>query len=39
VLVTITTTRAPATDLGCLLHKHAGRLQTCPGGKKQEPAQ
>jgi 3' terminal RNA ribose 2'-O-methyltransferase Hen1 len=28
VLVTITTTRAPATDLGYLLHKHPDRLQT-----------
>jgi 3' terminal RNA ribose 2'-O-methyltransferase Hen1 len=28
VLLTITTTRAPATDLGYLLHKHPGRLQT-----------
>jgi len=30
VLLTITTTRAPATDLGYLLHKHPGRLQTFP---------
>jgi len=30
VLLTITTTRAPATDLGFLLHKHPGRLQTFP---------
>jgi 3' terminal RNA ribose 2'-O-methyltransferase Hen1 len=28
VLLTITTTRAPATDLGYLLHKHPGRLKT-----------
>ncbi len=28
VLLTITTTRAPATDLGYLLHKHPDRLQT-----------
>jgi 3' terminal RNA ribose 2'-O-methyltransferase Hen1 len=28
VLLTITTTRAPATDLGYLLHKHPARLQT-----------
>jgi 3' terminal RNA ribose 2'-O-methyltransferase Hen1 len=27
VLLTITTTRAPATDLGFLLHKHPGRVQ------------
>jgi 3' terminal RNA ribose 2'-O-methyltransferase Hen1 len=27
VLLTITTTRAPATDLGFLLHKHPGRAQ------------
>jgi 3' terminal RNA ribose 2'-O-methyltransferase Hen1 len=27
VLLTITTTRAPATDLGYLLHKHPGRVQ------------
>ena len=30
VLLTITTTRAPATDLGYLLHKHPARLQTFP---------
>jgi 3' terminal RNA ribose 2'-O-methyltransferase Hen1 len=30
VLLTITTTRPPATDLGYLLHKHPGRLQTFP---------
>jgi 3' terminal RNA ribose 2'-O-methyltransferase Hen1 len=30
VLLTITTTRAPATDLGYLLHKHPDRLQTFP---------
>jgi 3' terminal RNA ribose 2'-O-methyltransferase Hen1 len=30
VLLTITTTRAPATDLGFLLHKHPDRLQTFP---------
>jgi 3' terminal RNA ribose 2'-O-methyltransferase Hen1 len=28
VLLTITTTRAPATDLGYLLHKHPDRLKT-----------
>jgi 3' terminal RNA ribose 2'-O-methyltransferase Hen1 len=28
VLLTITTTRTPATDLGYLLHKHPDRLQT-----------
>jgi 3' terminal RNA ribose 2'-O-methyltransferase Hen1 len=28
VLLTITTTRAPATDLGYLLHKHPDRFQT-----------
>jgi len=28
VLLTITTTRAPATDLGYLLHKHPARFQT-----------
>jgi 3' terminal RNA ribose 2'-O-methyltransferase Hen1 len=28
VLLTITTTRAPATDLGYLLHKHPARLQS-----------
>jgi 3' terminal RNA ribose 2'-O-methyltransferase Hen1 len=28
VLLTITTTHQPATDLGYLLHKHPGRLQT-----------
>lgn len=28
MLLTITTTRAPATDLGYLLHKHPDRLQT-----------
>jgi hypothetical protein len=28
VLLTITTTPAPATDLGYLLHKHPDRLQT-----------
>jgi hypothetical protein len=27
VLLTITTTRAPATDLGYLLHKHPDRVQ------------
>ena len=27
VLLMITTTRAPATDLGYLLHKHPGRVQ------------
>src|SRR5215472_14887565 len=30
VLLTITTTRPPATDLGYLLHKHPDRLQTFP---------
>ncbi len=30
MLLTITTTWAPATDLGYLLHKHPGRLQTYP---------
>jgi 3' terminal RNA ribose 2'-O-methyltransferase Hen1 len=30
VLLTITTTREPATDLGYLLHKHPARLQTFP---------
>jgi 3' terminal RNA ribose 2'-O-methyltransferase Hen1 len=30
VLLTITTTRTPATDLGYLLHKHPDRLQTFP---------
>jgi len=30
VLLTITTIRAPATDLGYLLHKHPDRLQTFP---------
>ena len=30
VLLTITTTRAPATDLGYLLHKHPDRLQGFP---------
>ena len=28
VLLTITTTHRPATDLGFLLHKHLDRLQT-----------
>ena len=28
MLLTVTTTRVPATDLGYLLHKHPGRLQT-----------
>ena len=28
MLLTVTTTRRPATDLGYLLHKHPGRLQT-----------
>jgi 3' terminal RNA ribose 2'-O-methyltransferase Hen1 len=28
VLLTVTTTRAPATDLGYLLHKHPDRVQT-----------
>ena len=30
MLLTITTTREPATDLGYLLHKHPDRLQTFP---------
>ncbi len=30
MLLTVTTTRAPATDLGYLLHKHPDRLQTFP---------
>jgi 3' terminal RNA ribose 2'-O-methyltransferase Hen1 len=30
VLLTITTTRAPATDLGYLLHKHPDRVQSFP---------
>ena len=30
VLLTITTTHAPATDLGFLLHKHPGRVQSFP---------
>jgi 3' terminal RNA ribose 2'-O-methyltransferase Hen1 len=30
VLLTISTTRAPATDLGYLLHKHPGRVQSFP---------
>jgi 3' terminal RNA ribose 2'-O-methyltransferase Hen1 len=30
VLLTITTTRRPATDLGYLLHKHPGRVQSFP---------
>jgi 3' terminal RNA ribose 2'-O-methyltransferase Hen1 len=30
VLLTITTTREPATDLGYLLHKHPDRLQSFP---------
>ena len=28
MLLTITTTRPPATDLGYLLHKHPGRFQS-----------
>jgi hypothetical protein len=28
MLLTITTTHAPATDLGYLLHKHPARVQT-----------
>jgi len=28
MLLTITTTYTPATDLGYLLHKHPGKLQT-----------
>ena len=27
MLLTVTTTHAPATDLGYLLHKHPGRVQ------------
>jgi 3' terminal RNA ribose 2'-O-methyltransferase Hen1 len=30
VLLTVSTTRAPATDLGYLLHKHPGRVQSFP---------
>jgi 3' terminal RNA ribose 2'-O-methyltransferase Hen1 len=30
MLLTITTTYSPATDLGYLLHKHPGKLQTFP---------
>jgi RNA repair, ligase-Pnkp-associating, region of Hen1 len=30
VLLTITTTREPATDLGYLLHKHPDRVQSFP---------
>jgi 3' terminal RNA ribose 2'-O-methyltransferase Hen1 len=30
VLLTVSTTRAPATDLGYLLHKHPGRAQSFP---------
>lgn len=30
MLLTITTTRAPATDLGWLLHKHPDKVQTFP---------
>src|SRR5512146_2494878 len=30
MLLTLTTTHPPATDLGFLLHKHPGRLQTFP---------
>ena len=30
VLLTVSTTRAPATDLGFLLHKHPGRVQSFP---------
>ncbi|WP_061291936.1 3' terminal RNA ribose 2'-O-methyltransferase Hen1 [Herbidospora cretacea] len=30
MLLTISTTRAPATDLGFLLHKHPGRVQEFP---------
>jgi 3' terminal RNA ribose 2'-O-methyltransferase Hen1 len=30
VLLTISTTRRPATDLGYLLHKHPGRVQSFP---------
>jgi hypothetical protein len=29
LLLTITTTHRPATDLGYLLHKHPGRFQSC----------
>jgi hypothetical protein len=28
VLLTVTTTHSPATDLGFLLHKHPGRVQS-----------
>ena len=31
VLLTISTTLAPATDLGYLLHKHPGRVQSFDG--------
>lgn len=31
MLLRITTTHQPATDLGCLLGKHLERLQTCRG--------
>ena len=30
MLLTLTTTHAPATDLGYLLHKHPARLQSVP---------
>ena len=30
VLLTISTTHEPATDLGYLLHKHPGRVQSFP---------
>jgi 3' terminal RNA ribose 2'-O-methyltransferase Hen1 len=30
MLLTVSTTRAPATDLGYLLHKHPGRVQSFP---------
>ena len=30
MLLTITTTESPATDLGYLLHKHPGKVQSFP---------
>jgi len=37
MLITLTTTHRPATDLGFLLHKHPDRLFTfpLPGGQAQ----
>ena len=37
MLLTITTTRAPATDLGYLLHKHPDRLQAFPAAAGSVP--